>query len=281
MLNHFARDYVIGDFGYHVTLTNLVVESLLMTGHIYKARSGVYAAFPTYAVQRDEEEWRILGDARVDTYLKTAGPVLEITCTLNNGILTLERQLLATYDEARRLFEAKGITLFDTNKLLKAIPDTEQINAPTPLQDFVPSPYQRWDCLDDKGRWEQQASPGIDQKECLTQGLMLNDEGEVVRREYFFRHVNGWSPLTRDEASLLMFKTAEEAGHPYHAQYNVSDNRLSLPLGLPYSAYVALQYIGNKFYVRNNMLNIEGIDQDVSSIICRKLSIRLDLEVKP
>lgn len=277
-LNLFLSSYTVekGDFDSRVTEN--IINSLLRNGDIYEVRGGFYSALPSYAIQRNTEEWVILGDARVDHLLRKEAPVFEVTSHVRTNEVTIERLLLATDGEAERIFHITGTRAFQLAELVELIPDTKSLSVPKVWPNYLPGSYPRWQRLNERGCWgSMEPEAGTLQGFC--RGLITDSKGRIISARYFFRHKDGWSPITYEEASLWVFKLAAMAGEPYLARYLASKQILIMPVGLPYTAYVVLKYLGHRRVVRGDKCIVEGIDYDIAQTVCQRLDIRLSVEV--
>lgn len=276
-LTLFLNRYTIEKGGLDSRFTEHVISSLLRSGHIYEVRGGFYSALPSYAVQRDLEEWVILGDARVDHALRKQAPVFEVRSHARINEVNLERLLLATREDAEKVFQVTGTRAFQLTELLELIPDAKSLSVPKAWPNYVPGSYLRWQALDKQGRWESMESES-DIVQGICRGLISDSEGKVISARYFFRHRDGWSPITSEEANLWVFKLADTAGEPYSAQFLTSKKVLVMPVGLPYTAYFVLKYLGHRGVVRGDQFVVEGVDYSVAQTVCQRLHIRLGVE---
>lgn len=277
-LTLFLSNYTIEKGGVDSQFTEHVISSLLKSGQIYEVRGGFYLALPSYAVQRGLEEWVILGDARVDHIFRKEALVFEVTSHAKTNVVTLERLLLATPEDADRIFQVTGTRAFQLTELVELIPDAESLSVPKAWPNYVLSSYLSWQVLDRRGRWESIKSES-DIAEGLCRRLITNSEGKVVSTRYFFRHKDGWSPITSEEAYLWVFKLAAMAGDPYLANFLTGKNVLTMPVRLPYTAYFVLKFLGHKGMVRGDKFVVEGVDCNIAQSVCQKLCIRLGVEV--
>lgn len=277
-LTRFLANYTIEKGDFDSQLTENIINSLLRNGHIYEVRGGFYSALPSYAIQRNSGEWVILGDARVDYLLKEEAADLKITSQTGTNEITIERLLFANDREAERIFNIAGTRAFHLADLVGLIPDTESLAVPAVWPNYLPTPYPDWQRLNEYGRWESMEQEA-ETSQCLCRGLVTNSEGRITKTRYFFRHRDGWSPITYDEGSLWVFKLAALAGEPYSGRYLAGKQALILPVGLPYTAYVVLKYLGNKSVVKGDKCIVEGIDYNVAQTVCQRLDIRLIKEV--
>jgi len=276
-LHRFLHRYMLVDVPDN-GLTDNIVKTLLRNGDIYEVRGGSYSALPSYAIQRKEEEWVILGDARIDNILKEETRTFEIASNVTTDEVILERLLFASCEEAKRLFTITKTRAFQSTQLVELVPDTESLSIPKVWPNYLPTSYPRWQRLDKRGFWVP-----MEIKDAVTQGicrgLIVDAEDRVISAKHFFRHENGWSPITYEEASLWVFKSAALAGKPYAARYIESKQTLKMPVGLPYTAYVVLKYLGHKRVVRGDSCVVEGIEYGIAQTICQKLDITLVKEV--
>ena len=277
-LTLFLSNYTIEQGDFDSRLAENMIHSLLRNGDIYEVRGGSYSALPSYGIQRNKEEWVILGDARVDHILKKEAPVFEVRSQAKTSEVTIERLLLATDDEVERIFNVTGTRSFQLADLVGLIPDTKSLSVPKVWPDYLPTAYPKWQRLNEQGCWESM-EPETETRQYLCRGLVTDSEGRIITARYFFRHKDGWSPITYEEASLWVFKLAAMAGEPPSAQYLASKQRLTMPVGLPYTAYVVLKYLGQKRVVRGDKCIVEGIDYNIAQTVCQRLDIRLSMEV--
>jgi len=277
-LSLFLSNYTVKKGDFDSRLTENIINSLLRNGDIYEVRGGFYSALPPYAIQRNTEEWVILGDARVDHLLKKEAPVFEVRSQAKTGDITIERLLLATDEEAERIFLITGTRAFQLAELVELIPDTKSLSVPKVWPNYLPTSYPRWQGLNEQGCWEFM-EPEAETRQGLCRGLVTDSEGKIITARYFFQHKDGWSPITYEEASLWVFKLAAKTGEPYSGRYLVRKQVLILPVGLPYTAYVVLKYLGDKRVVRDDKCIVEGIDYNVAQTVCQRLDIRLSKEV--
>jgi len=276
-LTRFLTNYTIEKGDFDSQLTENIINSLLRNGHIYEVRGGFYSALPSYAIQRNSGEWVILGDARVDYLLKEEAANFRITSQTGMREVTIERLLLATDEESGRIFRITGTRAFQLAELVDLIPDTKSLSVPKVWPNYPPPSHQRWQRLNEQGSWEFM-EPEAETHQGLCRGLITDSEGKIITARHFFRHKDGWSPITYEEASLWVFKLAATAGEPYSGRYLVSKQVLILPVGLPYTAYVVLKYLGHRRIVRDDKCIVEGIDYNVAQTVCQRLDIRLSME---
>lgn len=279
-LTRFLANYTIEKSDFDSQLMENIVNSLLRNGHIYEVRGGFYSALPPYAIQRKSGEWVILGDARVDYLLKEETADFKITSLIGMSEVMIERLLFATDIEAERIFNITGTRTFNLADLVGLIPDTESLVVPAIWPNYLPTPYPDWQRLNEYGQWESMEQSG-ERSQCLCRGLLTNIEGRITRMRYFFRHRDGWSPITYEEGSQWVFKLAASAGKPYSGRYLTGKQSLILPVGLPHTAYMVLRYLGNKCSVKGDKCIVEGIDYNVAQTVCQRLGIKLTKEVIP
>ena len=273
-LTSFLGRYILHDVSRGRRFLDDVAQALLQGGHIYEVTGGHYRALPPYAVQRDSEEWAVLGDARVDRLLAKESPVFEVRSHISLKGLWLERVLLAPPYDASRLFEAAGLRSFPRRDLLNLIPDIESLTVPVPWPGFEPSPYPNWEFLNERGRWiVAQSQSSIPRGVC--RGSTHQEEDGRAWARYFFRHENGWSPLTQDEARLWALREAVSRRDPYSARFAKATRALRLPRDIPQPAYVALRHMGHQCVVADDELIVEEIDFEVAMTLCQKLGIEL------
>lgn len=277
-LTLFLSSYTIEKGDFDSRLTENMVNSLLRTGDIYEVRGGFYSALPSYAIQRNMEEWVILGDTRIDHVLKKEAPVFQVTSHTRASEVAIERLLLTTDEEAKRIFHVTGTRTFQLAELVDLIPDAKSLSVPKVWPNYLPGSYSRWQRLNEGGRWESTESE-TDVLQGFCRGLITDGDGRIISARYFFRHKDGWSPITYEEASLWVFKLAALAAEPYSAQYLAGKRVLIMPIGLPYTAYVVLKYLGRKRVVRGDKCIVEGIDYNIAQTVCQRLDIRLGMEV--
>jgi hypothetical protein len=277
-LTLFLSNYTIEKDDFDSQLTEHIINSLLRNGHIYEVRGGSYSALPSYGIQRKKEEWVILGDARADHLLKKEAPVFEVRSQTKTSEVTIERLLLATDEEAERIFRITGTRAFQLAELVELIPDTKSLSVPKVWPNYLPTSYPRWQGLNEQGCWEFM-EPEAQTRQGLCRGLVTDSEGKIIAARYFFRHTDGWSPITYEEASLWVFKLAAATGESYSGRYLAHKQVLILPVGLPYTAYVVLKYLGDKRVVRGDKCIVEGIDYSIAQTVCQRLDIRLSTEV--
>lgn len=255
-------------------LVEAITEALLKSGNIYKIGDRVYAPFPPYAVQRDSEEWIILGDSRIDRFLAQSGGLFEVQSNIDKDRAYLERLLLITPDHSSTVFQLAGIRSYTREDMLALVPEVKLLTAPITWPGFEPSAYTKWEALDSNCCWIELQSRTIT-PEGLCRGSAVDQNSKIIFVRYFFKHQDGWSPLTSDEASLWVLKTAASIGKPYTAEYSESSNCLRLPVRIPYSAYVALRLLGHAIAVEDGTLTAKDVDSHTSRTICEKLAIRL------
>lgn len=276
-LTRFLANYIIEKGDFDSQLTENTINSLLRNGHIYEVRGGFYSALPSYAIQRNSGEWVILGDARIDYLLKEEAADFKITSQTGMSEVTIERLLLATDEESGRIFYITGTRAFQLAELVDLIPDTKSLSIPKVWPDYPPPSHQRWQRLNEQGSWEFM-EPEAETHQSLCRGLVTDREGEVIGARYFFRHKDGWSPITYEEASLWVFKLAATTGEPYSGRYLAHKQVLILPVGLPHTAYVVLKFLGHKRMARGDKCTVEGIEYNIAQTVCQKLDIRLSME---
>jgi hypothetical protein len=277
-LCYFVDRYTLGQFGQHTDISRFVINSLLTSGHIYEPRGGFLAALPPYAIQRESSEWIVLGDARVDRFIANNGLAFQVTSSVAPEDIFLERILLAEPEDATNIFKASGVRHFKLNELLNLVPDCESLSIPLPWSDFVPGAYAKWEVLNKHGHWDM-ADSILTIGEGICRGIIVDSADRSMGERYFYKHSTGWSPITSEEASLWVFSTAANAGDPYDAKYLKTKHALVMPLGLPYAAYVMLRYICKRGKIHGGHLVLYEIDYEIARNICKKLQIRLDVEV--
>ena len=261
-------------------LTASIVQSLQRDGQIYEIKPNVYSALPPYAIQKNLEEWHVFGDARVDISLMEKVPVFQINHPdeYTDGMI-LERLLLIESISEEQLFESMGIKPFRKNNLIDLFQDAEAIIEPEVWPGYEPSPCDYWEELNQGKNW-QRVKSYFEIEDGLCRGINVDRKGNIVFEKYYFRHKEGWSPLTLDEARLWIFRIRSEVGNPYQSLYYYDDKSLILPFELPSSAYLALRYLGDATRVRGNKLVIENIDNNVAQIICKRMCLELREEKK-
>jgi hypothetical protein len=277
-LIRFLANYTIENAALNSQVAENTINSLLRDGHIYEARGGLYSALPSYAVQRSPEEWVILGDVRVDRIFREEASGFQVVSQAAPDGVTIERLLLAADEESKRVFGITGTRVFQLAELVDLIPHTRSLRIPSIWPNYLLTSYPRWEGLNEQGRWES-VRPEAEGHHGLCRGLITDSNGRVVPARYFFRHEDGWSPVTYEEASLWVFKLAAAAGQPYSGSYIVPKQRLRLPIGLPNTAYVVLRFLGRKRTTRGDECIVEGIDYDIAQTICQRLDIKLSREV--
>lgn len=277
-LTYFVDGYTLTQSGQHSGISQSIINSLLRNGHLYELRGGFYSALPPYAIQRKLGEWAVLGDARVDRYVAEKTPSFRVRSSLTDEGVFLERLVLADPEDAMHIFQASGVRPFKLAELVELVPDGEWLSAPLPWPDLVPGAYAKWEVLNKRGRWKPVGSLS-DVKEGVCRGLVVDTEGRTVLERYFFRRSSNWSPITCDEARLWAFRMAALADNPYVARFLSAERTLAMPLGLPYAAYVVLRYLGERSKVRSGQLMVYGVDYEIAQIVCKKLQIRLEMEV--
>lgn len=273
-LNRFLMDYTIARGDGDSRLIQEVIDHLLRDGHIYETRGGSYSALPSYAIQRKSGEWLILGDARADQIVRREACELEVTSQAEVGEVVLERLLTATDEDARRVLRVSSTRVFDLTELVRILPDTKLVSTPKVWPGYMPATYAGWQTLNELGRWGT-VIPDTESHIGLCRGLIMDSDGRIRTARHFFRHSDGWSPITYEEASLWVFRLAAEAGKPYSARYSSSKKGLVLPIGLPYIAYTVLRLLGQGRTVNGDKCVFEGIDDSIARIVCQKLNIEL------
>ena len=277
-ITYFINRYTTLDLNTSRSFSEAIIKELLCSGNIYESKGGFFSILPPYCVQKGIEDWVVLGDARIDQILSSNALAFEITSRANiSGEIFLERMLLSTKDDAINLFKILGIRLFQNHELLNLVPDIEGLQIPIPWPGYDPGSYSRWEVLNENGVWEE-IEYSVNFKPGIYKGVNTDRSGKVVFEKYFYKHKNGWSPITSDEANLWLFRLAYQANKSYCSYYSTAEAKLKLPFRVPYSAYVALQYLGQKRNILNNQIIVEGIDYQSASIICQKLKIHMQLE---
>jgi len=277
-LCYFVDRYTLGQIGQHIGISRAVINSLLISGHVYEPRGGFLAVLPPYAIQRESTEWIVLGDARVDQFIANNELAFQVTSSIAPEDVFLERILLAEPEDAANIFQASGMRHFELNELLNLVPDCESLSIPLPWSDFVPGAFAKWEVLNKHGHWDT-ADSILTIGEGICRGVIVDSADRSIGERYFYKHSAGWSPITSEEASLWVFSTASTAGDPYDAKYLTTGRVLIMPLGLPYAAYVVLRYICKHSKIQRDHLVLHEIDFEVACNICKKLQIRLDVEV--
>lgn len=277
-LCYFVDRYTLGQFNQHTDVSRYVINSLLISGHIYEPRGGFLAVLPPYAIQRESSKWIILGDARVDRLIANNDLTFQVTSSIAPEDIFLERILLAESDDAVNIFQARGIRHFKLSQLIDLVPDGDSLSIPLPWSDFVPGSFTKWEVLNEYGHWDTIDSITIIE-EGICRGIIVDSADRSIGERYFYRHSTGWSPITSDEANLWMFRLAATHGEPYNAKYFTMERALIMPIGLPYTAYVVLRYISKRNKIQKGNLVFYEIDFDVAQNICNKLQIKLDVEV--
>ena len=240
-------------------LTTSLVKSLQRDGQIFEIKPNIYSALPPYAIQKNLEEWHIFGDARIDTFLKETVPVFQINFPSQiSDEMRLERVLLVESVNENQLFESTGIKPFRKIDLVDLFQEAEAVVEPQVWPGYEPSPCDYWEELINGQSWQKVKSCfeiGVG----LCRGINVDQKNNPLFERYYFRHKDGWSPLTLDEARLWIFRLRREAGAPFQAFYYSDDKFLILPFGLPYSAYLALRFLGDTTKIEENKIVVENI----------------------
>ena len=95
---------------------------------------------------------------------------------------------------------------------------------------------------------------------------------------HYYRHKNGWSPQTADDAVIWKLRKAKSDGQPYQAEYSTRTNTLKIPFRIPRSGFLALKFLGQHAHYEKGGLVIEGIDFRLSERLCNKLCIKMNSE---
>jgi hypothetical protein len=254
-------------------LTRAITETLLRGGDIYRIGDRAYAPFPRYAVQRGDDEWIIIGDCIGDNLLARSGYRYEIHSTVDGDTVFLERVLMVPPEESLSVLKSTGIRVYKLEDLLELVPDVRLLVIPLPWPNLQPGAFVKWEALRPDGHWIEVQSQ-TEAPEGLCRGSATDQQDRIVFVRYFFRHRDGWSPLTADEALLWALKTAAASGEPRVAEYLVSSECLCLPARIPYSAYVVVRFLGDCITVTRDTIEVNGIDYDISKAICEKLGLQ-------
>jgi hypothetical protein len=251
-----------------------IVTALLHEGHLFEVRERTYSALPPYAVEREPDEWLVLGDSRVDQRLVHDG-LFEVRSRLVATEVVLERLLVAPYSEALHTLESANVRIFRRGDLVELLPDIHLLAAPIPWEGFEPGTFARWDVCTTSGSW-QRIESRFDVDEGLCRGVALDTDGAVLATKYFFAHEDGWSPLTSDDALLWELKVLSRGSHKPRAIY--ADASLSLPCRLPYQGYVALRFLSRGIHVNGSEIVANGVAFNVAKVLCERLGLELELE---
>lgn len=254
-------------------LTDSIVDALLRGGHLFEVTDSVYMSLPSYAIQTDHSEWAILGDARIDPTLRARGLEVDVRCDVQDSSVVLERSIAGSSERMVSLLGVLGTRVFSREDLLTLIPDMKSISAPIPWEGFQPSPFARWEALDATGRWSVVESHSTLTGPC--RGRALDEDGRTIATKYFYRHPDGWSPMTTDEARVWTLNAAASVGCPYAGRYQIDSKTLTLDVLLPYSAYLALRFLGTGIHTYEGDLVVHGLEADHARLLCERLAINL------
>jgi len=248
-------------------LGDAILEELLRAGHIFEIGNLRYGAFPPYAIQRAEDEWLILGNVISDRILANAD-LFEIRAAVS-GEVGLERLLVVPSVNAERLLTEAHVKAFSRHALMELVPDLSTLAEPLVWDGFEPGPFARWERMNERGFWEQDTSrPDSHQGPC--RGLALDANDRLLAVKNFWRHRDGWSPMTREESLLWEFKRARAAGYPRQVSYSVSLSQMEIRFRLPYAAFVALRYL-SQVLVSGALIQAKAIDLHTAEEFSRRL----------
>jgi len=277
-LTQFVNGYTALDASVSRELVGKIIRVLQRDGNIFEAKQNRYSSFPPYAIQKNQEEWLILGDARVDTFIAKGAPVFQVIRTEGScEEIHFERLLMIENQDAHKFFSDNQIRPFQRIELVNLIQDVDRLIKPISWSEYEPNPCDRWEILSDSGYWTLAKSQSAITEE-LCRSINVDREGNTIIEKYYFRNKDGWSPLIIDEARLWIYRIMAEADKPYEGKYSNVNNTFQVPLGLPYTAYVALRYLGSKTKIIGNHLFVENIDFDVVKDICGRLHIKLEVD---
>jgi len=163
--------------------------------------------------------------------------------------------------------------MYRPEELLVLIPNVVSLSMPLVWTGFEPSPFARWETLDERGRWL--ASESRPRVTGVCRGCAEDQEGRTISVRYFYRHPDGWSPITADDACVWSLKAASTAGQPYVAEYGTPGRILRFRTRIPYAAYVALRFLGSQIKSEDGVPVVSGIDVEHARIACNRLALRL------
>lgn len=271
---HFLRGYLAVDVATSRRLSSRVLDYLQAQGHSFESRSGFYSSLPPYCIQKDVEEWLIMGDPRVDSLIASRAPHFEIRCEMTDTAITLERLALAGTSEATEMLALSGVRAFRQNDLIDLVPDSQYLTEPMPWSDFEPSPSDEWEILSDSGHWQSVESP-LDVPRGLCRSINVDEQGHAVATRHYFRHRVGWSPITTDEARLWSIRRATAADKNHAAVLDTQSDTLTFPQEIPYAAFVAVRHLSKHIETKGGMITAVGIAPEAAILVCRKLGLRL------
>jgi len=251
------------------TLASTILRELLIAGHIFEAAENRFRALPPYAVQRADDEWLLLGDVSPDG--RIAEKCLFEVRTSVKPAVSLERLAVVPGANAEAILACEGIRLFGRADLLNLVPDIREMYSPLVWEGFEPSAFGRWEVLDPAGSWR--GVPGRPDQAGLCRGVVVDNQGNTLATRYFWRHDDGWSPLSSDDAIMWVLKLTDQVRINGPATFR--DSTLEVPVRLPYRAFTALRYLAKAVITHDGRIRAEGIDEKVASQIVDRLGLSL------
>ncbi len=251
-----------------------LADELLQQGHLFEVRDGIVRAFPAYAVQREDWMWEVFGDARVDRFLSENKLIdFDFESKMRGSEITIQRLVLAEPEDGRSLLEGAGVRTFSGGDLAESVPAVSNLAEPLPWPSFTPSTFARWENYSGSGEWI--GIPSTAEAVGLCRGIAEDPDGGVLAVRYFFKHLEGWSPITEEEGLLWMFKLAADGGSPFVARFDSAARRLEVPFRVPFSAYMALKFLSASLERRDGVLLATGVDTNAVRAVFVRLRIDL------
>jgi hypothetical protein len=276
-ITQFSKEYLNIDNEDEVRLINSTIDYLSFNGHLFETKSRTYGVIPPYAIQKSAIEWMIFGDNRIDFPLAD-NLLFETRSKFENGeLIQFDRILVIDHDEALEAFRKYRVRTFEQRELLGALPDIHKLSTPSVWPNYRPNPYPNWEIVGFQGNWigVNSAEQTINH---ICRGFLVNQKNKVVDEKYFYHFQQGWSPMTRNEARLWLFKLAYQNASPLHATYKRETNTLNIPGILPSNLYMTLKHIGANFSFNKGFLSIEGLKENIAVLVCNNLGVVLKLE---
>lgn len=251
-----------------------IVDALLRSGDLFEPRPQIYSALPPYAVQVSSDEWAVHGSTEVDIALGNSPELYEINASILEGNVLVRRILVAARDDALAAFAEVGVSIFERDDVLELIPDVRMIALPRPWEGFEPGPYAEWESFDARtGLWRPISRIAL--MAGLCRGIAMDAEGKRLVTRYFWRHDNGWSPLTAEDADCWVLRLASQADHPVPVSYDEVQSVMTIGGRVPYPTFVALKYLAKRVTPRGSEVVAEGIDKEAVELIRDRLLLAM------
>jgi hypothetical protein len=248
----------------------------MRSGDLFEDRPQRYSVFPTYAVQISDDEWSVHGSTVADAQLSDAAELFEIESGVRDEQVTVRRTLMDTEDNARAILEESGVRSFLRTDMIDLIADVRVMNVPRTWEGYEPGPYAEWEAFDVTiGLWRSigrfSTQPGI------RRGIAIGEDGRRLATRHFWRHADGWSPITNDDADSWVLRLSHERGMPCTAHYESARQLLTLSSRVPYSTWVALTYLGRRVATNGSSVEAQGVDVEIARLIAERHALLLEV----